>query len=98
MANRNQLVTMFSEPEQVSDDTVVEMQAAYMCSMCDTMILYGNPFEIKYGDLPNLLGKVVRNQLFAGNPYLHQAPMQIPHKCRNGNAGLAYFIGFRKKD
>ena len=50
--------------------------------------------EIPYDELPILLGNVIRNQKFAGNPYLYQAPMHIPHKCRDGSVGLAQFAGF----
>ena len=41
------------------------------------MFCTGEPREIPYNELPRLLGAVVRNQQFVGNPYLHQAPMHI---------------------
>lgn len=69
-------------------------RAVYKCQLCEDMFCTGEPREIPYNELPRLLGAVVRNQQFVGNPYLHQAPMHIPHKCRDGSAGLAQFAGF----
>ena len=69
-------------------------RAAYKCQLCGVILYTGEAIEIPYDELPNLLGRVVRNQKFAGNPYLYQAPMHIPHKCRDGSAGLAQFAGF----
>lgn len=71
---------------------------AYKCPLCNRILLYGNPSEVPYDKLPDLLGMVIKNQQFAGNPYLHQVPMHIPCKCPNGNAGLASFAGFMKVD
>lgn len=67
----------------------------YKCPLCGTLLCYGEPEEIPYDKLPELLAKVIRNQQFAGNPYLYQAPMHIPHRCKDGSAGLATFAGFR---
>lgn len=58
-------------------------------------IVFGEPTEIPYDALPALCAKVVGNQQFLGNPYLYQAPMQIPHKCLDGSCGMAYFSGFK---
>ena len=69
--------------------------AAYKCPLCGALLQYGDAQSIPYDALPDLLGKVVRNQQFAGNPYLHKDPMQVPHKCPDGSAGLAYFAGFK---
>lgn len=68
----------------------------YKCAMCGCELRYGKPQEIPQDDLPGLLGKIVSNQRFMGNPYLYQAPMYIPHKCNDGSAGMAYFSGFRR--
>lgn len=65
----------------------------YKCAMCGALLRYGNATEIPYEDLPKVLGDVIKNQCFMGNPYLYQAPMHIPHRCPNGNGGLAYFAG-----
>lgn len=70
--------------------------ATYKCPLCGTLIYYGEPSEVPYDKLPELLGKVINNQRFQGHPILHQAPMHIPHKCKDGSAGLAQFAGFRK--
>lgn len=78
------------------DEDIVTVQAIYKCPLCDTFITFGNTVQCKYFDLPGLLGKVEQNQLFAGNPYLHTAPLHIPHKCKTGDAGFAYFAGFRQ--
>lgn len=70
------------------------VHAAYKCPLCNRILLYGNANEVPYDKLPDLLGMVIKNQQFAGNPYLHQVPMYIPCKCPDGNAGLAAFAGF----
>lgn len=45
-----------------------------------------------------LLKPIVWKMPIAGNPYLYEASMQIPHKCKDGNCGIAYFAGFRKQE
>ena len=75
----------------------MKYSAIYKCSLCGQLIKYGQPHDVPYADLPKLLGKVVKNQRFAGNPYLHEAPMNIPHKCTDGSGGMAYFAGFMKE-
>ena len=70
--------------------------ATYRCALCNSLVTYGDPQEVPYGKLPELLGRFEREQVFAGNPYLHTAPAKIPHKCKDGSAGMAYFAGFRK--
>ena len=70
--------------------------AVYKCQLCGTLIQYGEPQEMPYEALPEICAQVINNQLFAGNPYLHTAHMQIPHKCKNGNCGMAYFAGFAR--
>ena len=76
----------------------MKYSAIYKCPLCGQLIRYGQPHEVPYDELPRLLGKVVQNQLFAGNPVLHEAPMHIPHKCKDGSAGLSYFAGFLKEE
>lgn len=71
--------------------------ARYRCQLCGQLIHYGNPAEVPYDKLPELLGQVVKQQAFLGTS-LYQAPMQIPHKCADGSGGLAYFVGFKKLD
>lgn len=73
---------------------MAKYRAAYKCPICGTMVCIGNPVEIPYNELPKLLGEVVRNQQFAGNSCLYQAPIHTVHKCSDGNAGLAQFAGF----
>jgi hypothetical protein len=46
------------------------------------------------GELSIVLGKVIRNQKFAGNPYLYEAPMYLP----DGSCGLATFSGFSSEE
>lgn len=70
--------------------------AVYKCPLCGTLMATPKAIELEYDDLPKLLGKIVRNQQFAGHPVLHEAPMHLPHKCADGNAGLAQFAGFIK--
>lgn len=71
----------------------MKYKPVYKCPLCNQLIQYGNSVEVPYDKLPDVLAKFVRNQQFAGNPYLYQAPMNIPHKCKNGGAGLASFAG-----
>ncbi|MPN29518.1 hypothetical protein SDC9_176971 [bioreactor metagenome] len=70
--------------------------AVYKCQLCDALVQYGEPQEISYELLPEICAKVIHNQLFAGNPYLYKVQMQIPHKCKNGDYGMAYFAGFMR--
>lgn len=70
--------------------------AIYKCPLCGKLSRLSDSVEIPYDELPKILGKVIQNQSFINNPYLYQAPMHIPCKCNDGNAGLAYFAGFMK--
>lgn len=72
--------------------------AVYKCALCGQLIHYGNSKEVSYSMLPELIAKVIQNQQFAGNSYLYQAPMNIPHQCKDYNAGMAYFVGFMKDE
>ena len=71
--------------------------AIYKCPLCNTLVRYGEAKEIPTEELPELIAKVVQNQMFAGNPYLYQAPMHVGHPCKNGNVGMACFAGFMKE-
>lgn len=75
----------------------MKYSAIYKCALCGKLIRYGEPKEVPNDRLPELLGRVIQNQLFAGNPALHTAPMNISHKCADGSGGLAYFAGFIKE-
>jgi len=68
----------------------------YRCLLCDKKIRLGRELDVPESELPVFLGKIIKNQLFAGNTYLHQAPMQIPHRCDDGSAGMAWFAGLVK--
>lgn len=70
-------------------------RAIYKCSLCGRSLTTGKPTEIPTEALPALLGRVVSSQQFASNPYLNTPPMQIPHQCQDGSAGLAWFAGFQ---
>lgn len=73
--------------------------AIYKCPLCGTLLkTTENTIEIPYDELPKLLGKYIRTQQFAGNPYLYEAPSHIPCKCKDGSAGLAAFAGFKRVD
>ena len=65
----------------------------YKCPLCNQLIKYGKAVDVPYDMLPEVLAAFVLNQQFAGHPILHKAPMHIPHKCKNGGAGLAFFAG-----
>ena len=70
--------------------------AMYRCPLCNRLIQSGEPQEMSYSQLPALLNAVVENQLMAGNPVLHQAPMYVFCPCADGSYGLAAFAGFKK--
>lgn len=70
--------------------------AIYKCLMCNKeMRSSDQPIDMEENMIPSLLGKVVVNQQFLGS-LLYDAPLYIPHKCYNGDGGLAQLIGFRK--
>ena len=72
--------------------------AMYKCQMCGAVIKYGESADLPPEAIHQLLGKVVQqNQLFAGNPALHQAQMYLPHRCKDGSGGLAVFAGFKRE-
>jgi len=68
----------------------------YKCMLCGRLLVLDNPQNIPYDSLPELCGKIIKNQQFICNPILHQAPLQIPCKCKDGNCGMAYFAGMIK--
>lgn len=70
-------------------------RAIYKCPLCGRSLTTGKPTEIPAGALPDLLASVVKSQQFSGNLYLNNPPMQIPHQCQDGSAGLAQFAGFQ---
>lgn len=87
-------LTKRQNPENSSNS---RYSAVYKCPLCGTLFRYGEPREIPYDKLPELCAMVVKNQMMLGNPYLYQAPMHVPHKCSNGNCGMAAFAGFYKE-
>lgn len=69
----------------------------YRCLLCNTSFTAGNPVDVAYEQIPDLLGKVIQNQMFMSNPALYQFPMHLPHKCQDHKGGgLAMFIGFKE--
>ena len=76
----------------------MKYSAVYKCTLCGAMIRPGEPQEISEAMLPAMLARVIKDQQVAGNVFLHTAPMYIPHLCRNGGGGMAYFSGFRRED
>lgn len=71
-------------------------QTVYKCPLCGDLVADSEAQEIPYEALPKLIDKVVKNQQFAGNPYLYEAAMYKKHFCKNGSVGLAFFAGFMK--
>ena len=71
--------------------------AIYKCPMCykEFRIIDKPPVKLEENDIPQLLARIVKNQQFLGSA-LYQAPIYVPHKCGNGDGGLAQLIGFRK--
>lgn len=76
----------------------MKYQPIYKCPLCNQLIAYGNAADVPNDMLPELLAAFVKNQQFVGHPILNHAPMHIPHKCKNGGAGLASFAGFLPKE
>ncbi len=70
--------------------------ATYKCPLCGTILKYGNAVELPEQMLPEVLAKFVQNQQLIGTAH-YLAPMFIPHRCKDGNAGLAHFIGLTKE-
>lgn len=69
----------------------------YKCQLCGAKIATGSPTEVPQDKLPTLLAHVVVQQQYLGTD-MCPAPMHIPHKCPDGSAGLASFVGFGKID
>ena len=64
--------------------------------MCGTDFrITDNLIDMNEDDIPKVLGKIVGNQQFIGS-HLYMAPMMVPHKCGDGNGGLAHMIGLRQ--
>lgn len=77
----------------------MKFYAIYKCPMCGASIrISDNPTEIDRESMPELIANIIRNQQMLGNPYLYQAPMYIPHNCKNGCAGIAQLSGFQPVD
>lgn len=74
----------------------VRVRAVYKCPLCGRLLSTGPAQEVPRDSLPELCERVAKNQLFAGNPWLHQAPMQVPCRCSDGSCGLAQFAGFKR--
>ena len=55
----------------------------YKCPLCGTLIKYGKPKEIK----PDELIERAMNDIPANGPVI------MPHKCSNGNVGVALYCG-----
>lgn len=81
-------------PERCED--MSRYVATYRCPLCGTHLKYGDAVECPEQMLAEILAKVVRNQQFIGSG-MYVAPLYIPHKCSNGNAGLAQFVGLTKE-
>lgn len=76
-----------------------EYKTVYKCQLCGTVLHGGDPINTdQEGALDLVKSVVANNDLFAGNPFFHQAPMYVAHRCPDGGAGLAQFAGFRRMD
>lgn len=70
--------------------------AVYKCPLCGALLRSGEAQEVPYDRLPELCGRFMLDQRFAGNPYLHTASSHVPCKCADGSCGLASFAGFKR--
>ena len=68
----------------------------YKCNLCGTLFYFGKTFQLEPRELPTLLGKLIKNQMFSSNPALYEAPLFLTHKCEDGSGGLAVFAGFKE--
>lgn len=69
--------------------------AIYQCQLCGTRFhIADKPFELNRDEGPELVAKIIRNQQMLGNPYLYEAPMNLPHDCPDGGIGIAQLAGF----
>lgn len=70
--------------------------AVYKCQMCGKEFRTSDKtIEMEHNDIPALLASVLKNQRFIGTS-MYQAPLYLPHRCDNGDGGVAQLIGFRK--
>lgn len=70
-------------------------RAVYKCLLCGALLRHGQEQEVPYDKLPELCAMVVKNQQFVGTMF-YRAPLQIPHKCKDGSCGMAHFAGFQE--
>ena len=79
-----------------SETTKGNYFAIYRCQMCGKEFRTSeNPMQMEHNDIPALLASVLKHQQFIGTP-MYQASLYLPHKCENGDGGVAQLIGFRK--
>lgn len=68
---------------------------AYRCLLCNEVVMMEMPENIPQTSNKDFCNAVLRNQLFFGNPALHQAPMHMIHNCKDGSCGVAQFAGIK---
>ena len=86
----------YRKEEKREHNSVGNYFAIYRCPMCGTEFRITNsPTKMREDDIPELLARVVKNQQLIGSQF-YEAPIYLPHKCGNGNGGIAQLIGFRK--
>lgn len=71
-------------------------RAAYKCPLCGKLIV-GELTDVPEEKIPELLGEYAKSQSFF-SPFYVKGPLPfVPHKCADGSAGLAPFVGFIKE-
>ena len=73
----------------------MKARVVYKCQLCGRLEDFGDVLDIDRNNMKSFCEKVIQNQMFAGNPYLHQAPMHVLHNCSDGSVGIAMFAGVR---
>lgn len=73
----------------------MKFTSIYRCLSCNALIAHGDTLEITPEQAVDYCAKMIQHQQLAGNPYLYKAPLQIPHRCKDGSVGMAYFAGMR---
>lgn len=71
--------------------------AAYKCQLCGKVVMYGEPAELPDDNAAHqLVQQFIGIQKNQSNPFVKKPPMYVPHRCKDGSAGIAMFSGFAK--
>lgn len=63
----------------------------FKCSLCGATIKYGSSYEMREQDIMAIMRRLNEASAQSFRP-------NIPHKCKDGNIGVAYYAGHIKED